>query len=149
MKTKHKVFGYITRANQLLVFSHTDHPDAGIQIPAGTVENNETIEEAIIREASEETGLKDISIVKFLGKTEYLNENNNELYIRHFFHLKCSDEKLNLDKWEHGEKNSIEHFTDIDRVYGMIRFSFYWVDIANADNVLNSGHGAMLKKIKF
>jgi 8-oxo-dGTP pyrophosphatase MutT (NUDIX family) len=49
---------------QLLVFSH---PSAGIQIPAGTVEENETLEEALVREMKEETGLSNLKIINKLG----------------------------------------------------------------------------------
>ena len=53
-----KVTAFIIRkskdGNDLLLF---EHPNAGIQIPAGTVEDQETPEKAIIREVAEETGL--------------------------------------------------------------------------------------------
>ncbi len=34
---KRKAFAYITHAHHLLVFSHPAAPEAGIQVPAGTV----------------------------------------------------------------------------------------------------------------
>ena len=37
----HKVFAYITHRDRLLVFRHTDFPEAGIQVPAGTVLKDE------------------------------------------------------------------------------------------------------------
>ncbi len=37
-KIKHKVFAYITSQHQLLVFRHPYAPEAGIQVPAGTIE---------------------------------------------------------------------------------------------------------------
>ena len=43
------------------------HPYAGIQIPAGTVEEDETIHDAAVREAYEETGLKDIILKSYIG----------------------------------------------------------------------------------
>lgn len=49
---------------ELLLFRH---PYAGNQIPAGTVELNETPEKAALREGHEETGLPDLRIVKKLG----------------------------------------------------------------------------------
>ncbi|MCP5097606.1 MAG: NUDIX domain-containing protein, partial [Chloroflexi bacterium] len=52
----YKVTAFITRrvANetQLLVFQH---PTAGIQLPAGTVETGELAETAVLREITEET----------------------------------------------------------------------------------------------
>jgi 8-oxo-dGTP pyrophosphatase MutT (NUDIX family) len=54
-----KVTVFVTRlaphGHELLLF---EHPNAGIQIPAGTVEPNESPEAAAIREAYEETNLK-------------------------------------------------------------------------------------------
>ncbi|MCD6284740.1 MAG: NUDIX domain-containing protein [Anaerolineae bacterium] len=47
---KHKVYAYITHANRLLVFRHVDVPDAGIQVPGGTVEEGEVPDEAAMRE---------------------------------------------------------------------------------------------------
>ena len=43
------------------------HPNAGIQIPAGTVEDDETPEEAALWEVSEETGLTTLSLGQYLG----------------------------------------------------------------------------------
>ena len=47
---KHKVYAYITYANRLLVFRHVDGPDAGIQVPGGTIEEGEAPDEAVMRE---------------------------------------------------------------------------------------------------
>ena len=44
-----------------------EHPAAGIQIPAGTVEAHETPDVAVLREASEETGLSGLTISHYLG----------------------------------------------------------------------------------
>ncbi len=58
-----KVTAMITRpganAPELLVFRH---PHAGIQLPAGTVEADEPIEIALLREVQEETGLTQVQI---------------------------------------------------------------------------------------
>jgi ADP-ribose pyrophosphatase YjhB (NUDIX family) len=52
-----KVFAYITQGNRLLVFRHADFPEAGLQVPAGTVRLDERPEDAVLREAFEETGV--------------------------------------------------------------------------------------------
>lgn len=66
-----KVTAFLTRwqedGPELLVFQH---PLAGIQLPAGTVEFNESLENAVIREVAEETGLEDIEIISYLGVME-------------------------------------------------------------------------------
>lgn len=70
----HKVAAFITRdddsGKQMLVFRH---PTAGIQVPAGTVEEHETWRHAVVRETREETGLERASIVRHLARfTEQL-----------------------------------------------------------------------------
>lgn len=66
-----KVTAFITRPGQngreLLVFQH---PNAGIQLPAGTVEPGEDVETAVLREAFEETGLKQLTIARQLAIIE-------------------------------------------------------------------------------
>jgi 8-oxo-dGTP pyrophosphatase MutT (NUDIX family) len=63
-----KVTAFVTRPSDeglaLLLF---EHPYAGIQIPAGTVEHGESPEAAVLREAAEETGLRMLTIRRALG----------------------------------------------------------------------------------
>lgn len=70
--TLDKVTAFIVRrtrsAPELLLFRH---PYAGIQIPAGTVEPDEEPEQAALREAKEESGLKALNLRSFLGKRLY------------------------------------------------------------------------------
>ncbi len=54
---------------ELLLFQH---PHAGIQFPAGTLEPGETPEQAVLREAWEETGVEGLVIQKFLGSQDEL-----------------------------------------------------------------------------
>jgi len=65
-----KVTAFITRQKRdeeiLLIL----HPHAGIQIPAGTVEKGENVEEELIREIMEETGLRKTIIKSYLGFKE-------------------------------------------------------------------------------
>ena len=64
---KHKVLAYITRERdgrrELLTFTHRDHPEAGVQVPAGTVEPGQAIEAALFREIREESGLTNLQLV--------------------------------------------------------------------------------------
>ena len=63
-----KVTAFVTRPTsdgcELLLF---EHPSAGIQIPAGTVEPEEARDVAVLREAAEETGLRALTIAQYLG----------------------------------------------------------------------------------
>lgn len=49
----HKVFADLTHDHRLLVFRHADFPQAGIQVPAGTIQSNERHDEAVLREVYE------------------------------------------------------------------------------------------------
>ena len=56
-----KAYGFVLRegaaATELLVFEHAGQPEAGLQIPGGTVEDGETPLAAVAREVLEESGL--------------------------------------------------------------------------------------------
>jgi 8-oxo-dGTP diphosphatase len=64
-----RVLAYITRNRaEILVFKHdVSYPDAGVQVPGGGLEPNETLELGIMREVLEETGLKLPGTPVFLG----------------------------------------------------------------------------------
>src|SRR5258708_28204252 len=86
---KHKVFAYITAQQHLLVFRHPYAPEAGIQVPAGTIEEHERAEEAVLREAYEETGLTALTLTRFLGEQErdMADFGRDEIHHRSFYHL--------------------------------------------------------------
>ncbi len=56
-----KAYGFVLReggdGRELLVFEHAGQPEAGLQVPGGTVEEGETPLEAVAREVLEESGL--------------------------------------------------------------------------------------------
>lgn len=68
-----KVTAFVVRVTstgtELLLF---EHPHAGIQLPAGTIEPGETPEAAALREAREETGLSEFTRLELLGSREEL-----------------------------------------------------------------------------
>ena len=67
--TLQKVTAFVTRpradgGRDLLVMQH---PTAGVQVPAGTVEENEPVTAAAFREVAEETGLTQLRLLAHLG----------------------------------------------------------------------------------
>src|SRR5689334_1858944 len=134
----YKVFAYITNQNRLLVFRHTDFPEAGIQVPAGTVMAGEDLVTAVLREAWEETGLSDLVVQSYLG--EQIRDMNdvgkNEIHHRHFFHLVCDDNPPN--QWQHDETDPSDGGTV------PIRFEFFWAGLPNQIPELICDHGIML-----
>ena len=57
-----KAYGFVLRERaaglELLVFEHAGQPEAGLQVPGGTVEGGETPLAAVAREVEEESGLR-------------------------------------------------------------------------------------------
>jgi ADP-ribose pyrophosphatase YjhB (NUDIX family) len=67
-----KVTCFVTRGRgakaQLLVFWHVG---AGVQVPAGSVEDGETFDEGAWREVQEKTEIEDLELVGYLGSKTY------------------------------------------------------------------------------
>jgi ADP-ribose pyrophosphatase YjhB (NUDIX family) len=117
---RRKVLAYITHGNRLLVFRQVDFPEAGIQVPGGTVEAGETCEAAVRREVREETGLSDLARPRLIGKRERREGESGEgpvLRLR-FYHLSCRG--LPAEHWRHVD----EHANDGS---GPRIFGFWWV----------------------
>jgi len=134
---KRKVFAYITHDDQLLVFSQPNAPEAGIQVPAGTVEDGETLDIAVLREAFEETGLHGLRLVRFLGEQvrDMADVGKNEVHHRHFYHLRYDgDGPLT---WQHLEPDP-DHGGEVEP------FAFFWVHLPDEVPTLIADHGAML-----
>jgi 8-oxo-dGTP pyrophosphatase MutT (NUDIX family) len=119
-----KVIAYITREDHLLVFSHPHHPEAGIQVPAGTIEPGESPEDAVLREAREETGLQSLEIRAFLGVQEQdLAEFElTGMQRRYFFHLECHQETPAM--WRHYEMHPSDGSPE------SIEFELFWVELS-------------------
>lgn len=142
LDTIEKVAAYITWQNRLLVFRQPDAPEAGVQVPAGTVEDGEPLEAAVLREAEEETGLSDLTIVSYLGQQEYRLKNAREqplLTRRHFFHLRFSGEAP--DRWQHLE------MTPSGGVDGPILFELWWTIYPDEVPILAGQQGDFLEAI--
>ncbi len=131
-----KAFAYITHENRLLVFEHVHHPEAGIQIPAGTIAEDETPETAVLREAYEETGLVNLNLEAFLGIHEHDRSQYGEegVHVRHYFHLSCTG--IVPESWEHREEDPSEgdekplfhlYWVNLDAVPPLIRERDYFI----------------------
>jgi 8-oxo-dGTP diphosphatase len=99
-----KVIAYVTLYNEagrreLLVFEHRDYPDAGVQVPAGTVKPGELPEVAVIREVEEETGLADCRLLTKLGVYDWFNPYTDQVNERHVFHLAAPAETKDSWTW--------------------------------------------------
>ncbi|MGH2547860.1 MAG: NUDIX hydrolase [Thermomicrobiales bacterium] len=138
---KRKVVAYVTRDDQLLVFSQPNGTEAGIQVPAGTMEPGETPEVAVLREAFEETGLAGLEIVSFLGERQIETRRNGklELHHRYFFHLRCTHPAP--EQWEHEETDPHGGST------GQIILALYWVKLPHEVPELADEQGALLDRL--
>ncbi|RQX08716.1 NUDIX hydrolase [Micromonospora inaquosa] len=125
MKRPQKVVAYTVHDDRLLVFVHADDEQfdqSGLQVPAGTVGENELLEQAVLREAFEETALHGLRIERYLGTAEWdVRPYADEVHVRHFFHLSVEDAEV-PDRWiavERGDGDSKP-----------IRFELYWLPLA-------------------
>ncbi|TAL30294.1 MAG: NUDIX domain-containing protein [Alphaproteobacteria bacterium] len=140
MKRVQKVVAYITLGDRLLVFTQRDYPDAGVQVPAGTVETGEPIYTAVLREAEEETGLKNLKLVKYLGARDFDAAKvlrPDEIHERHFFHLEAANPAP--EQWQHWEMTP----SGDDKT--PVAFDLKWVEKKRAD--LFYDFDALLDKI--
>ena len=144
LPVQRKVYAYILREGcikrQLLVFTHVDLPEAGIQVPGGSVEIGEEYKFAAEREVEEETGLKDLLCERKLGEVrrDLRGFGLHEVHHRHYFQFSC----LNCDKdeWIGFEE------TPSDGSQGPIAFKFFWVDLDSVP-VLRAGLDEMLSSL--
>ena len=94
MEIKRKVLAYITKdehaEQKILVFEHKDHPEAGLQVPGGTIEDDELLIDALYREIEEETGIRreQLQLNGKVNKNNYFPENRKDvIHERNIFHL--------------------------------------------------------------
>lgn len=136
-----KVVGYVVRGQRLLVFTHDDVAleVAGVQVPAGTIEEGESAVEAVVREVREETGL-DTVVVRDLGSEQYdVWPSKSEVHERHFFQLRTVETGA-LTHWQAGEADPSDGGDPQ-------RWTCWWLPLADA-HVLAAGFGARLGAIE-
>jgi len=135
-----KVVGYVVRDGQLLVFTHDEFPleFTGVQVPAGTIEQGEAPEAAVVREVLEETGLV-VRITGALGVERYdVWPSKPEIHERHFFQLAPLEEGL-PERWTAGEGDP----SDGGEAQ---QWTCHWVPLEQG-HVLCAGFGARLGEI--
>ncbi|GAB4058907.1 NUDIX hydrolase [Catellatospora paridis] len=141
MKRVSKVVAYIVRDGRLVVFAHGDHDTlalAGIQVPAGTVRPGELPEDAVLREAYEETELPGLRLVRYLGVGEYdTRPSADAVHVRHFYELAVDADEV-PERWTTYETGDGSH--------DPIRFDLYWMPLAQA-HVLVGGQGSHLGRL--
>ncbi len=137
-----KVLAYITCRDRLLVFRQPDFPEAGIQVPGGSVEPGEALEAAVLREAREETGLDGLRLVRFLGLRAFdgRSRGRDELHVRRFYHLRCVGAEP-PETWRHAEH------TPSDGSPGPITFELFWAPLPDGVPDLIAGMDALLPEL--
>ncbi|HKP54167.1 MAG TPA: NUDIX domain-containing protein [Chloroflexia bacterium] len=121
-----KVVAYIVREvegkRQLLVLTHRDYPEAGLQVPAGTVDEGEGIEDALRREVTEETGLTNFKVVREIATYEWLHPITGNVHERHVFLLLAPQEAPDMWEWIETSGGAVPDHE------GYV-FCYYWADL--------------------
>lgn len=129
-----KAYGYVTRLKegrkQVLVFQHPI-PEAGIQIPKGTVKPEEDPFHAVIREIHEETGLSDFKVEGLLAEDLWEND-DGAMHNRYFYSVLVSNAP---DEWDFQPSGGGEEEG--------LTFRFFWISSENEVDLIR-GHGDYL-----
>ncbi len=134
-----KALAYVVRGDELLVFRHADFPEAGLQVPAGTVERGEAPDAAVIREVSEESGLTSVRLVSLVGRYRYVPEGQKcVLHERYVYHLEFSGRTPT--HWNHIESRRSDGGPPVS-------FRFQWMKLNDPDLNLAVNQGDLLEKL--
>jgi len=136
-----KVLAYVVRTartisgdRELLVHEHRDAPEAGVQVPAGSIEPGESPLDAVRRELSEESGLRFDAPPTLLRVYRWHNEFTGRWNRRHVF-LFEADRPL-PDRWDH-------RITGRGEDREMI-FCYRWLALHDAARVLCGDQGGSI-----
>jgi ADP-ribose pyrophosphatase YjhB (NUDIX family) len=145
MEHVRKAIAYVTRegpggVSELLVFEHRDYPEAGTQVPAGTVDQGEAPEDAVMREVEEESGLEGCCLVEKVAVYDWLNPESGQTNERHVFNLAAPPDTA--EKWTWVETDGGK----VSELEGYV-FLFRWVPL-DAPIELAGGQGDYLRLIR-
>ncbi|MBK67106.1 MAG: NUDIX hydrolase [Rickettsiales bacterium] len=132
-----KVLAYIIRqvndTPEVLVFEEKICLHLSPQVPAGTVENGEPFDKAVIREVFEETGIQLKQEGLYLGTYDYIRKDVPHLHERHVYAFFKNDLP---DEWQHIVSGNGE-----DK--GLL-FDYFWMPVDQAREKLFAQMGALL-----
>lgn len=113
-----KACAYLTNGRgELLVFEGPGHD--GLQVPKGTVEDDETVREAFYREVAEESGLGSLGVSRRVANDVWTRrESPPKYYVRHFFHAQVHEPR---ERWTHTVTGEGEEVG--------ADFEFRWVEV--------------------
>ncbi len=139
-KLTRKVLAYIVHQGRLLIFRHRDVPEAGIQVPGGTLREGELPETAALREARAATGLEQFQIIRLVGEQVRLmtSENMSQIHHRYFFLLKCDEAPP--ESWLRAEQPSSAGTP------AALWLEFSWAKLPNSVPELSGGQDYCLNK---
>jgi len=95
----------------------------------------------VLREAREETGLRDLVPVRYLGeqRRDLRDFGRDEIHHRRFYHLRCAGTPP--ERWHHFEADPSEGDP------GPIEFERFWVRLPDEVPELSADHGALLPRL--
>ncbi|MFC7266271.1 NUDIX hydrolase [Streptomyces lutosisoli] len=97
-----RVAAYVIRHRavpEVLVFDHIGMPEAGTQVPAGGVKSGEELEEAVLREVAEETGLLTATVVRQIAAEDKPHPDTGQPRRTSFYFLQAPADTP--DAWDH------------------------------------------------
>lgn len=138
-RVRDKVVAYLVRftggVTQVAVFDHVDAPEAGTQVPAGTMEEGESPEAACLRELTEESGVTSARILRCVGTYDYVHQTRQELHRRHVFLVTALEDLP--ETWTH-----VVTGPGLDRD---MPFRFFWLPAEELPTRLAGEQGAYLE----